>query len=153
MATRSAISTMPFLIPCNSSPEPGSSSNRKKSTSERSAISIWPTPTVSTKIVSKPAASQSSMVSRVRRATPPRLKPLGDGRMKAAGNWQSRSMRVLSPRILPPDRELVGSIVSTAIFWPRSTSWQPKDSMNVLLPTPGTPVMPTRLALPVKGRS
>ena len=43
-------------------------------------VSDWPTPTVSTRTTSKPAASQSSMVSRVIRATPPSVPPDGEGR-------------------------------------------------------------------------
>ena len=144
---------MPRLMPCNSSPAPGSSSRRKKSTMERRVVSLWPTPTLSTRTTSNPAASQSSMVSRVRRATPPTESPAGEGRMKARASRLSRSMRVLSPRMLPPDRLLEGSMVSTATAWPLSTSTQPSASMNVLLPTPGTPVMPTRLALPVRGNT
>ena len=65
--------------------------------------------------------------------------------MKAAGWAASQGMRVLSPRMLPPPRWLLGSTASTASFSPfASTKWRPRASMNVLLPTPGTPVMPTR---------
>ncbi|MGN6459807.1 MAG: methylmalonyl Co-A mutase-associated GTPase MeaB [Pseudolabrys sp.] len=49
------------------------------------AISPWPTPTVSTSTTSKPAASHKSRVSRERRATPPGKRPLGVGRMNALG--------------------------------------------------------------------
>ena len=52
--------------------------------------------------------------SRVRRATPPSELPDGDGRMKASGRRESSSMRVLSPRMLPPVTGLVGSTASTA---------------------------------------
>jgi hypothetical protein len=52
-------------------------SNRKSRipvlTIDRTAISLCPTPTVSIKIIPKPAASQSNTVSRVFRATPPIL--------------------------------------------------------------------------------
>ncbi len=48
---------------------------------------------------SNPAASQASIASRVRRATPPRVPPVGDGRMNARGCADSAGMRVLSPRI------------------------------------------------------
>ena len=118
------------------------------STMSATAVSDWPTPTVSTITVSKPAASTSSMASRVRRATPPRVAPAGDGRMKAACWRDSSSMRVLSPRIEPPPRLDEGSIASTASERPRSSSARPKRSMKVDLPTPGTPVMPSRTDLP-----
>ena len=62
-------------------------------------------------------------------------------------------MRVLSPRIEPPVRPLDGSTASTATRWPAAVSMVPKASMKVLLPTPGTPVMPTRCAPPACGSS
>src|SRR5262245_25502245 len=93
------------------------------------------------------------MASRVRRATPPSDPPDGLGRMNASGATESRAMRVLSPRMLPPERALDGSTASTATRLPCAMRWRPKASMNVLLPTPGTPVMPTRAARPVDGSS
>ena len=53
---------------------------------ERTVISDWPTPTVSIQTLLKPAASQTSMVSRVRPATPPSEPREGEGRMKAFGS-------------------------------------------------------------------
>ncbi len=110
-------------------------------------------PTVSTRITSKPAASQTSIVSRVLRATPPSTPPVGDGRMKASAARLSPSMRVLSPRMLPRVRLLVGSMASTATRWPAAMRANPSASMSVLLPAPGTPVMPTRSAPPLWGSS
>ncbi|SKU93542.1 Uncharacterised protein [Mycobacteroides abscessus subsp. abscessus] len=40
-----------------------------------------PTPTVSIRMTSKPAASSRTTVSRVALATPPRVPEVGDGRM------------------------------------------------------------------------
>ena len=51
-------------------------------------------------------------------------------------------MRVLSPRMLPPVRFELGSMASTATRWPAAVRCVPRASMNVDLPTPGTPVMP-----------
>ena len=68
----STISMMPRFMPCSSSPAPASISSRKKSVMDRTAVSDCPTPTVSTRTLRNPAASHSRMVSRVRRATPPR---------------------------------------------------------------------------------
>ena len=62
-------------------------------------------------------------------------------------------MRVLSPRIEPPLRVLDGSTASTATRWPASTRCRPSASMNVDLPAPGAPLMPTRIAPPVAGSS
>src|SRR3546814_17367705 len=90
---------------------------------------------------SKPAASQASMASRVRRATPPSVPPVGEGRMKAWAWRDSSSMRVLSPRIEPPLTLEEGSTASTATLWPASTSSRPKRSTKVDLPTPGTPLI------------
>ena len=79
--TRSQRSMTPFLMPCNSSPAPAICRRRKRSTIERTVISLCPTPTVSTKTTSKPAASQTMIVSRLFRATPHKTPPDGDGRM------------------------------------------------------------------------
>ena len=42
-------------------------------------------------------------------------------------------------------------MVSTATRWPRAIRFRPKTSINVDLPTPGTPLMPRRKAFPVCG--
>ena len=118
IAIMSASSTRPFLMPCNSSPAPGSISARKKSVMSQTAVSDWPMPTVSTSTTSKPAASHSSMVSRVLAATPPSVPEEGEGRMKALSDAASRAIRVLSPRIEPPVRAEEGSTASTATLWP-----------------------------------
>ncbi len=55
-------------------------------------------------------------------------------------------MRVLSPRIEPPVRVDDGSTASTATRKPCEVSSVPNASMNVDLPTPGTPLMPIRRA-------
>src|SRR3972149_3232822 len=88
-------------------------------------------------MTSKPAASQAHSASRVRRATPPRAPPAGDGRVKAAGARASSAMRVLSPRIAPPPRRDDGSTASTARRRPAPLQSRPKGSMKVDLPTPG----------------
>ena len=61
-------------------------------------------------------------------------------------------MRVLSPKILPPVDELDGSIAKTATFLPFPTKVVPNDSINVLFPTPGTPVIPIRIEFPANGK-
>ncbi len=48
MTTRSAISITPFLMACRSSPALGSCSSAKQSVMPATAVSDWPTPTVST---------------------------------------------------------------------------------------------------------
>ena len=72
--------------------------------------------------------------------------------MNASFLLERRSMRVLSPSMLPREMLLVGSTASTATRLPLSQSILPKHSINVLLPAPGTPVMPTRTLFPVWGK-
>ena len=142
--TTSASSSTPFLIPCSESPVRASISTRNVSVRLATVVSDWPTPTVSTSTTSYPAASTMTIASRVAVATPPSVPDVGDGRMNASGSTARRSMRVLSPRMLPPVRVDDGSTASTATRRPSPVSFVPSASMNVDLPTPGTPVMPTR---------
>src|SRR3954471_14265886 len=60
-------------------------------------------------------------------------------------------IRVLSPRIEPPDTVDEGSIASTATRCPLAMRNRPSASTKVLLPTPGTPEMPRRKDLPLWG--
>src|ERR1700682_5709878 len=64
------------------------------------ATSDWPTPTVSTRITSNPAASSNTMVSRVALATPPRVPEVGDGRVEAGGGPAGPP----HPRLVAKDR-------------------------------------------------
>src|SRR3954469_2541458 len=73
--------------------------------------------------------------------------------MNASGSTDSRCIRVLSPRIDPPERADDGSTASTATFDPAPVRSTPSWSMKVDLPTPGTPLMPTRRAPPACGSS
>ena len=150
-STRSASSMMPRLIPCRSSPPPGDNSSTNRSVMSATATSAWPTPTVSTSTRSKPAASHSAILSRVRLATPPSVVPAGDGRTNARGCRASSVMRVLSPRIEPPLSEELGSTASTARRRPRASAASPSASMRLDLPTPGAPDMPTRRLRPASG--
>src|SRR5574343_951057 len=104
-------------------------------------------------ITSWPAASQSSMASRVFSATPPSEPADGLGRMKASSRWASVSIRVLSPRMEPPVTVDDGSMANTASRLPCPISQTPSASIKVDLPAPGTPEMPIRIALPVCGSS
>jgi len=54
-------------------------------------------PTVSTRMMSYPAASHSTIASLVVLVTPPRLPRDGDGRMYAFMSHDSSGIRVLSP--------------------------------------------------------
>ena len=88
------------------------------------------------------------IVSRVLRATPPNEPADGLGRIKDFGWTDSFSMRVLSPKILPLERSLLGSIAKTANFPPFSSTCNPNTSIDVLLPAPGTPLIPIRIEFP-----
>ena len=98
-------------------------------------------------MVSKPAASQRIILSRVFCATPPKEVPEGEGLIKAFLSVTNCSIRVLSPKIDPLFTELLGSTAKIATFFPWLVNCLPKASINVLLPTPGTPVIPIRMEL------
>ena len=68
-------------MPCSWSPVRASVRNTNVSTMLATVTSDCPTPTVSTRITSNPAASSNTMVSRVAFATPPSVPDVGDGRM------------------------------------------------------------------------
>ena len=82
------------------------------------------------------------MVSRVFLATPPKEVPEADGRIKALLFLTNSSILVLSPKILPLVILLLGSTAKTATFLFSVVRCVPKASIKVLLPTPGTPVIP-----------
>ena len=115
---------------------------------ECTAVSDCPTPTVSTNTTSNPAASHNTILSRVFRATPPSEPAEGDGRMNAFFATESSSIRVLSPRILPLVRSLLGSMAKTASLDPACIRCIPSASIKVLFPAPGTPVIPIRTDFP-----
>ena len=148
----SAISMIPLLIPWSSSPVPANWIKRKKSTMECTAVSLCPTPTVSTKILSKPAASHKTIVSRVFLATPPKEPADGEGRINAFFSLERASILVLSPNMLPLERSLLGSMANTASLCPSWIKCIPNESIDVLFPAPGTPVIPIRTDLPAKGK-
>lgn len=66
--------------------------------------------------------------------------------MKALGSRLRRSIRVLSPKIEPPERVDDGSTAKTATRLPCPVSICPKLSIKVDLPTPGVPDSPMRSA-------
>jgi hypothetical protein len=68
-------------MPCNSSPAPDILTTEKNQPYCEQLFRLA-TPTVSIIIISKPAASQSVMVSRVY-GTPPNVSPEADGRINA----------------------------------------------------------------------
>ena len=101
-STRSASSITPRLIPCSSSPAPASVISRKKSTISCTAVSDCPTPIVSTRMFRYPAASHSSIASRVRCATPPAIPRDGDGRINAISLAPASSCASCRPECFRP---------------------------------------------------
>ena len=152
-STRSASSITPRLIPCSSSPPAGGRISTNMSTISATAVSAWPTPTVSTNTASNPAASHNRIASRVRRATPPRL-VAGRGRpdeglrapapIRPCASCRRGSRRRRASR---RDRPRAPRSAGRA----RCPS-RPKRSIKVDLPAPGGPEMPMRMAPPVSGR-
>ncbi len=72
--------------------------------------------------------------------------------MKTFSFVERSSIRVLSPRILPLLFMLLGSIARTAMFRFCADNKTPRDSIKVLFPTPGVPVIPIRIEFPAWGR-
>ncbi len=84
------------------SPDSGTSTTTVVSASLTTSSSVWPTPTVSTRTQSNPAASRSFWVSAVARASPPRLPRVAMLRMKTPGSRVCACIRIRSPRTAPP---------------------------------------------------
>ena len=73
---------------------------------------------------------------------------VGEGLTNALYSSDSSSILVLSPRIDPPVRSELGSIVRTASFLYYSlTMWRPSFSIILLLPAPGAPHIPILIPL------
>src|SRR6202167_1634639 len=149
----SPISISPAFRLCTSSPIPGISTTMVQSARRTISISPCPTPTVSIRMTSFPAASRSNVVSRVACDKPPRNPRVAIDRIKTPLSEACPCIRMRSPRIDPPVNGLDGStaIIPTAFFAARSCA--ARRSTKVLLPVPGAPVIPTRYALPVCGNN
>ena len=91
---------IPRLSPWSSSPPPGATSTRKRSTIAATFTSDCPTPTVSTRTTSKPAASQSRSASRVRRCHAAEG-AAGGGR---PDEGEGRARELLHARLVAEDR-------------------------------------------------
>ena len=105
----SAISMMPALSACTSSPVPGTSTTIETSAVRMMSTSSCPTPTVSMMMTSLPAASRTSAASPVARASPPRWPRVAMLRMKTSASAACACIRRRSPSTAPPLNGLVGS--------------------------------------------
>ena len=147
-AITSAISRMPFLMPCSWSPVRARVRNRKVSTIPATVTSDWPTPTVSTSTTSYAGRLEHQhrlawSPGRRRRG----CRRTGEGRMKAS-RVDRRAAPSGSCRRAPSRRcaPTTGRRRARRPGGPAAVSRVPSASMNVDLPTPGTPEMPTRTA-------
>ena len=111
----SAISMMPALSACTSSPVPGTSVTIDTSAVRMMSTSSWPTPTVSMITMSLPAASSTSAASPVARASPPRWPRVAMLRMNTPASDACACIRSRSPSTAPPVNGLVGSTAITPI--------------------------------------
>ena len=141
---RSASSTMPCFTPCGSSPPPGEQQEEQVDHPGHSDLGLADSHRLDEHDVEARRFAHEHP-RRVRRATPPRVPPDGDGRICAAGSRDSFSMRVLSPRIEPPLRASTGRRRA-----PRRDGRPPRDTRRCLdegrLAAPGAPLIPARRA-------
>ena len=147
----SGISITPALSAWIESPEPGIRTSTTVSAWSMMSTSPCPTPTVSSRTSSLPAASIRSAAWRVASDRPPSEPRLAIERMKTPGSrkWSARRMR--SPSRAPLVNGLDGSIERTATSRSLSRACLTSAPIRVDLPTPGGPVKPTTAALPVLG--
>src|SRR5688500_4824105 len=115
------------------------------------ASSDCPTPTVSTRIRSKPPASRTSHTSRVLVASPPSDPRVAMERIYTPRSIATDSIRIRSPSSAPPEKGLVASTATTATVCPRCRQACTSRSARVDFPAPGGPVIPTRWARPSRG--
>ena len=140
----SAISMMPALSAWTSSPAPGTIVTSDTSAVRTISTSSWPTPTVSMRTTSLPAASRRRATSLVARASPPRWPRVAMLRMNTPSSPACACMRTRSPRIAPPVKGLVGSTAMTPTLRPSARNDPMRRSTSVLFPAPGGPVTPMR---------
>ena len=110
----SGISITPALSAWIESPEPGISASTTVSAWSMMSTSAWPTPTVSRKTSSLPAASIRSAACSVASDRPPSEPRLAIERMKTPGSRKWSASRMRSPSSAPFVNGDDGSIESTA---------------------------------------
>jgi hypothetical protein len=115
------------------------------------STSAWPTPTVSRKTSSLPAASISSAACSAASLRPPSAPRLAIERMKTPGSRKWSVSRMRSPSSAPCVNGDDGSIDSTATSRCASRRSLVSAPISVDLPAPGAPVRPTIAAWPVFG--
>ena len=147
----SPISRMPALAAWIPSPIPGASSTIVVSASPATSTSDCPTPTVSTRTGSQPAASRTRTACGVVEASPPRWPREAMERMKTSGSVACSCIRIRSPSRAPPENGEDGSTASTPTRRPAARNAATSAEVVVDFPTPGEPVSPTMCAPPDRG--
>ena len=146
----SAISRMPALAAWMASPMPGASSTRVVSASEAISTSAWPTPTVSTRTTSQPAARAPARLGRG---------PGQPAEVAAAGHRPDEDARVGGVVLHPdpvaeqrPAGERRGRVDGQHAD-PQVLARNARTSalVEVDLPTPGEPVRPMTWPVPASG--
>src|SRR4051794_33448690 len=135
------------------SPIPGARSTTVVSAARATSTSLWPTPTVSTRTTSKPAASRTRSACGAAHANPPRWPREAIERMNTPVSVACSDIRTRSPRSAPPENGEDGSMASTPTRFPSRRSAVTSAEVVVDFPTPGGPVIPTTCALPQCGAS
>src|SRR5205823_1284572 len=98
--------------------------------------SVWPTPTVSTRMRAKPNASSRSATSSVVVARPPCAPRVAMERMKTCGARLADSIRMRSPSSAPPVNGLVGATATTPTESPCAREGGVGRSASAPLPAP-----------------
>ena len=106
------------------------------------STSAWPTPTVSSRTTSRPAASISSAACSAASLSPPSAPRLAIERMNTPGSRKWSVRRIRSPSRAPWVNGEEGSIDSTATVRSRARSSLVSAPSSVDLPAPGGPVKP-----------
>ena len=100
----------------------GASTSTTVSAAPATSTSDWPTPTVSTRTTSKPAAVEHAQRLRDATARPPRCPRVAIDRMKTPGSVACSCIRTRSPSSAPPENGDDGSTASTATRVPAARS-------------------------------
>ncbi len=119
MTSTSAISKIPALMAWISSPNPGASTTTVVCARRAMSTSLCPAPTVSTMMISYPAASKIWVNEAVIRASPPTEPREAIERMKTPSSPERSRIRTRSPSTAPPVNGLDGStaMMATVFFW------------------------------------
>jgi hypothetical protein len=144
----SAISSTPAFAAWIESPIPGTTTTTVESAAEAISTSACPTPTVSTRMTEKPAASRTRIAIGAVADRPPSWPLLAIDRMNTPESIACPCIRTRSPSSAPPENGDDGSTASTATCSPRARRAATSAFVVVDLPAPGAPVSPITRGAP-----